>query len=156
MNSMRLINIGRLRIENAEFVHTYATCTIAVKRDGDPLAEWRVPLHLLMGGASTTIWLCEPNTKDNRFLEEIQKVIIESFRSLSPEGGYYDLPEVRDVVARELRLPEAAFDEGLNALLDLPRPPFSLGLQYERISGRRRPLQRTGSSGQIFNLIRSQ
>jgi len=154
MNSLRLINIARYRSGDQEFVQTYATCLLELNPESDPLAPWRTPLQTLPVGASNTIWLCEPDTRNREFLTVIRDYIDESFKHLSPEGGYYDLPDVRDFVGRKLRLPEAAFDEALNSILDLPPVPFSLGLQYERISGRRRPLQRTRDTVQIFNLIR--
>jgi len=77
-------------------------------------------------------------------------------RLCEPEvtGGYYDLPDVRDYVCEHLRIPEAAFDEGVNSLLDQTPPPLSPGLSYEGISARRKPLVRTKATGQIHNLIR--
>ena len=51
-------------------------------------------------------------------------------------------------------IPEAAFDEGVNELLDVQPSPVTVGLTYEGISGRRKPLVRARQSIQIFNLIR--
>jgi hypothetical protein len=79
----------------------------------------------------------------------------EAYAGLTAAAGYYDLPEVRDFVCERLLIPEAAFDEGLNALLDQQPPQLTVGLQYERISGRRKPLVRSRETTQIYNLIRS-
>jgi hypothetical protein len=69
-------------------------------------------------------------------------------------AGYYSLPEVRDEVCQYLKIPEGVFDEALNRILDLDLCPFTVGLQYEGITGRRKPLVRDRGSIQIYNLIR--
>jgi len=74
---------------------------------------------------------------------------------LEEKAGYFDLPDVRDFVCEKLLIPEGSFDEGVVALLEKPRPPITLGLTYERITGRRKPLVRVRESTQIYNLIRS-
>lgn len=77
-----------------------------------------------------------------------------AFSELTPRAGYYELPEIRDCVCDHLKIPEASFDEGINGLLDLQTSPLTAGLQYEGISGRRKPLVRTREASQIHNLIR--
>jgi hypothetical protein len=57
-------------------------------------------------------------------------------------------------VCDKLLIPEAAFDEGIIALMEKPESPVTLGLTYDRITGRRKPLVRVGESAQIYNLIR--
>jgi hypothetical protein len=156
MNSMRLLNVARHRIDDAEFVQTYPTCLFNPSGEADPVAPWRIPVQAVADGLPTTLWVCEPDTNNSDFLKLVRDHILDAFSHVPSEGGYHDLPDVRDFVARQLRIPEAAFDEALNALLDTAASPFSLGLQYERISGRRRPLQRTRESAQVFNLIRRQ
>ena len=86
--------------------------------------------------------------------EVLLSAIEESFAKLIAQAGYYDLPQVRDFVCEKLMIPEAAFDEGVNELLDVQPSPLTVGLTYEGISGRRKPLVRTRQSIQIFNLIR--
>jgi len=85
---------------------------------------------------------------------KVLEALEQAFSSLATQAGYYDLPEVRDFVCERLRIPEAAFDEGLNCLLDLQPSPLTLGLRYEGISGRRKPLMRSRETTQIYNLIR--
>jgi hypothetical protein len=87
--------------------------------------------------------------------EQLLSAVNKSFSALSDAAGYYDLPDVRDFVCDRLMIPEAAFDDGVNELLDRRPSPLTVGLQYEHISGRRKPLVRTRqSSTQIYNLIR--
>jgi len=59
------------------------------------------------------------------------------------------LPDVRDLVCDKLAMPEAAFDEGVIALLEQSPSPVTLGLTYERITGRRKPLVRIGEPVQL-------
>jgi hypothetical protein len=92
-----------------------------------------------------------------RFPEDPQilmNTLDEAYSTLPEQAGYFDLPDVRDFVCDKLLVPEAAFDEGVIALLEEPKPPVTLGLTYERITGRRKPLVRVGESTQIYNLIR--
>jgi hypothetical protein len=78
----------------------------------------------------------------------------EAFAKLPAQAGYYDLPDVRDFVCERLKIPDAAFDEGINVFLDQHNPPVTVGLTYERISSRRKPMVRTRDTTQVFNLIR--
>jgi hypothetical protein len=93
--------------------------------------------------------MSDENTRKN-FLAAVHK----AFAKLTPTAGYFDLPEVRDTVSEYLRIPEAAFDEGLNRVLDLSPCPLTVGLTYEGTTGRRKPLVRDRGSTQIFNLVR--
>ena len=90
--------------------------------------------------------------------EDTQRSFLQTldaaFSELSSQAGYYDLPEVRDFVCERLRIPEAAFDEGVNYLLDRQSSPLTVGLHYEGISSRRKPLTRNRAPVQIYNLIR--
>ena len=86
--------------------------------------------------------------------DALLSAVDRAFSELPIVGGYYDIPDLRDWVCEHLLIPEAAFDEGINQLLDRQPSPLSVGLQYDRISGRRRPLVRLGQTTQIHNLIR--
>jgi hypothetical protein len=92
--------------------------------------------------------------EDDETRQALLASLEEAYRTLKEQAGYFDLPDVRDFVCEKLSIPEAAFDEGILALLDLRKPPITLGLTYERITGRRKPLVRVGESTQIYNLIR--
>ena len=75
--------------------------------------------------------------------------------ALTPIAGYHDIPDLRDTVCENLRIPEAAFDDGLNRLLDRTPSPLSVGFHYEKISANRKPLVRR-QTNQLHNLIRRQ
>lgn len=148
--SLRLLNIMRASPRGGEFAKSYSPCVAA-----SPLHSWYVPLNVpKSGGGTFTIYFCEPNMTDKATQDKFLKVIDEAFYTLSPQAGYYDLPELRDFVCECLRIPEASFDEGINSLLDLQPSPLTVGLRYEGISGRRKPLARSRETSQIFNLIR--
>ena len=105
--------------------------------------DWHVSLDVrLNSGESFNIYFCEPDIADPKILDKLLKAIYEVFEILTPMAGYYDLSEVRDRVSEHLKIPEAAFDEGLNHILDLDPRPLTVGLQYEGITGRRKPLVR--------------
>jgi len=101
-----------------------------------------------------TIYLSEPNMVAPETREAFLAALKGAFGSLQSQAGYFDLPDVRDQVCEMLLIPEAAFDEGINALLDQKKPAITVGLTYDRITGRRKPLVRTGGEAtQIFNII---
>ena len=87
-----------------------------------------------------TIYISEPDMTNRATREEFLAGVMAAFGSLKSQAGYYDLPDVRDLVCQNLLIPEAAFDKGINALLDMKQPPVTLGLTYNRITGRRKPL----------------
>ena len=91
---------------------------------------------------------------DTETINHILETIYKIFEGLTPTAGYYGLPEVRDRVCEHLKIPEGAFDEGLNHLLDKVPSPLTVGLQYEGITARRKPLVRNRNYTQIYNLIR--
>lgn len=148
--SLRLLNSMKATRNNCDFAKTYSPCTESL-----PVSSWYTKLDVpLAHGGIYSIYISEPDMKEsdtrNRFLESLDEV----FTRLSSRAGYFDLPEVRDFVCESLKIPEASFDEGINALLDLIPSPITVGLQYEGISGRRKPLVRSGEATQIYNLIR--
>ena len=148
--SLRLLNQMRFYQGGCEFMKTYSPCV-----NGTPPNDWYFPLDVrLTSGELFHILFCEPDmTKQDtqkRFLEAVH----EAFTVLTPTAGYFDLPEVRDAVSEHLKIPEAAFDEGLNRILDLDPCPLTIGLKYEGTTGRRKPLVRDRGSTQIYNLIR--
>lgn len=148
--SLRLLNKPRVVRKECEFEKTYSPC-VAEK----PTRPWYSPLHIqLDNGESYQIYLCEPDPADPDYQTALLSAIDQGLAEMSPEGGYYDIPDLRDRVCEYLMVPEAAFDDGLNCLLDQQPTVLSVGLQYERITGRRRPLVRTRQSTQLHNLIR--
>jgi hypothetical protein len=148
--SLRLLNAMRLSCEKAEFYRTYSPCV-----EGPPTRKWhhRVTTTLSEGG-TYTIFLCEPDFEDEETKQTLLDALDEAYSVLPEQAGYFDLPEVRDFVCDKLLIPEAAFDEGVISLLEGPESPVTLGLTYERITSRRKPLVRVGESARIYNLIR--
>ena len=148
--SLRLINMMRVTDAGCDFTKSYSPCVSA-----DPPRSWYRELDIPLSPFSTyKILLCEPDLNDQGTLKIFLAGIEEAFANLETTAGYYDLPSVRDYTCEHLRIPEAAFDEGMNSLLDQTPPPLSPGLRYEGISARRKPLLRTKATGQIHNLIR--
>ncbi len=144
--SLRLLNIQRAFRDGCEFLRSYSPCVGAC-----PARDWYVALEYEGDGGTCRIYLSEPDMADRDHQEALLAELDVAFEMLTPVGGYYDIPAVRDVVCEHLRIPEAAFDEGINRLLDVSPSVISVGLHYERISGRRRPLVR---NRQIHNLVR--
>ena len=148
--SLRLLNIMKAIVDDCEFAKSYSPC-----RSVEPKELWFRKLSVsLTDGKPFDIYLSEPDMKNSAMLERLLVAIDESFLKLSPQAGYFELPQVRDHVCEQLLIPEAAFDEGVNSLLDLQPAPVTVGLTYEGISGRRKPLVRNRQTIQIFNLIR--
>ncbi|NUM54602.1 MAG: hypothetical protein HUU46_13230 [Candidatus Hydrogenedentes bacterium] len=149
--SLRLLNAMKVFGKKADFYRTYSPCV-----EGPPTREWhrRAETSLTTGG-TYTIYLSEPNFEDDETQRDLLKALDAAYSTLKAQAGYFDLPDVRDFVCENLLIPEAAFDEGIIVLLEKPKPPITLGLTYERITGRRKPLVRVGESTQIYNLIRS-
>lgn len=150
--SLRLLNIARdsTTVEGCDFLKSYSPCV-----ENSPPHNWYVPLTVNPPSDSPfTIYFCEPDMSDRDAQEILLSAIDQTFSELSPQGGYYDLPDVRDRVCELIRIPEAAFDEGVNQLMDLQPAPLTIGLTYEKISGRRKPIVRSRESSHIYNLIR--
>ena len=144
--SLRLLNIRRIDDKDCKFMKSYSPSVIR-----QPPHSWYEPLYVELPSETYQIYLCEPDMSDKRNSDALLKSLDEALPQLMPEGGYYDIPEVRDVVCEALMIPEAAFDEGINSLLDRSPAVLSVGLRYERISGLRKPLVR---NKQIVNLLR--
>ena len=148
--SLRLLNQRRVNKEGYEYNVSYSPCTA-----DDPGQPWYVPLDIpLEDDGSYRIFYCEPDMKDQCQQDMLLAAIDEAFCSLSPVGGYYDIPDLRDWACQHLMIPEAAFDDGLNYLLDRLPSVLSTGLQYERITARRRPLVRQRKDIELHNLVR--
>ena len=148
--SLRLLNAMKVSKEDGEFNRTYSPCV-----EGPPTRRWhqRAITPLAAGGAYT-IFLSEPDMEDEQTQWSFLAALDQAFAALKEQAGYFDLPSVRDHVCDNMLIPEAAFDEGVLALLDRKTSPITLGLTYDRITGRRKPLVRARESTQIFNLIR--
>jgi hypothetical protein len=145
--SLRLINQSRVSKDGADGFAIYGTCSNARN------AEWDVELSFTIGHSVRLLFLSEFSLDKKGAWKALASALERAFHELKPEGGFYDLPDVRDRVCLELRIPEAAFDNAVSEMLDSPNPPISLGLRYERITGRRKPMVRQPGN-QIFNLIR--
>ena len=144
--SLRLLNVQRSFYRGCEFWKSYSPCVLSC-----PGRSWYTRLDIELGDGLGTIYLCEPIMSDERHQSALLRELDHVFAKLSPEGGYYDLPDVRDLVCERLMIPEASFDDGINHLLSTSPPVISVGLHYDRISGRRRPLVR---NRQLHNLVR--
>ena len=150
--SLRLLNIARdsTTVKGCDFLKSYSPCA-----DNAPPHSWYTPLSVNPSAAPPfTIYFCEPDMTKSEAQKKFLAAMDRSLGKLEPQGGYYDLPEVRDRVCEELCIPEAAFDEGVNQLLDLQPSPLTMGLTYDNISGRRKPLVRQRGASQIHNLLR--
>ena len=148
--SLRLLNSMKVTREEREFSRTYSPCV-----EGPPARNWHNRTTIkLASGEPYTILLSEPDLDDGPTQQSFLSALDQAFAALKEQAGYFDLPEVRDHVCDSMMIPESAFDEGVLALLDKKASPITLGLTYERITSRRKPLVRARESTQIFNLIR--
>lgn len=148
--SLRLLNQKRERQGNGEFWKTYTPCSL----DATP-SDWHIPMDVpLNAGGNFPIYLSEPDMTGPEMLDKLIEAVYKAFQDLPQTAGYYDLPDVRDNVVEFLKIPEAAFDEGLNRILDMEPRPLTMGLQYDGITGRRKPLVHVSGSTQIYNLLR--
>jgi hypothetical protein len=148
--SLRLLNVTRDKKDGCEWARSYTPCVA-----GEPVRPWHKALEIQPDhDAAQLVYLSEPLMTDPAMQSQLLCAMDEGFASLSSAAGYYDLPELRDSVCERLLIPEAAFDDGVNVLLDQQPPTLTVGLQYERISGRRKPLVRSRETTQIYNLIR--
>jgi hypothetical protein len=148
--SLRLLNSMRVSRDKVDFYRTYSPCV-----EGPPTQKWhhRVTTNLSIG-VPYSLYLSEPDFDDEATKRHLGDAINDAYLTLPEQAGYFDLPDVRDFVCSKLLIPEAAFDEGVIALLEQVNPSVTLGLSYERITSRRKPLVRGGESIQIYNLIR--
>lgn len=148
--SLRLLNGMRLSRKDAEFLRTYSPCV-----EAPPTRKWHHPVTTTLStGGNYTIFLSEPDFLDEETNLTFLDTLDTAFSALPEQAGYFDLPDVRDFVCDAMLIPEAAFDEGVASLLERSKPPVTLGLTYDRITSRRKPLVRVGESAQIYNLIR--
>ncbi len=148
--SLRLLNLMRDDQLGCGFDKSYTPCI-----QDSSSHDWYTPLKVrLNSGEPFHIYFCEPDIADTGTQKKLLDAIHKSLVDLTPMAGYYSLPEVRDEVCQYLKIPEGVFDEALNRILDLDLCPFTVGLQYEGITGRRKPLVRDRGSIQIYNLIR--
>lgn len=150
LTTLRLVNIRKLDLDGCEFAKSYSPCV-----PGAPPDSWHVRVNVPLAPRGTfVIYLSEPNMEDEGMQKELRRAIDEAFAALHPQAGYYDLPAVRDYVCELLKIPEAAFDDGVNRLLDEEPATLTVALRYEGISARRKPLLRNRGGTQIYNLIR--
>ena len=149
--SMRILNIMKTETKAGEFSKSYSPCT----EGGKCNMPWHQPLPVTVPTVGRyTIHLSEPDMTNPEVQKSFFEALVSVFGKLQDQAGYFDIPDTRDAVCEQLLIPEAAFDEGVNALLDMKKPPVTVGLTYDRITSRRKPLVRTSAdSSQIFNLI---
>jgi hypothetical protein len=148
--SLRLLNIMKVVEGDCEFAKSYSPCRLEATED-----NWHTRLRIeLPTNQVYELFFAEPDMSDLGMQQRLLTAIDQSLEKLVPKAGYYDLPELRDLACEKLMIPEAAFDEGVNVLLDQQPAPVTVGLVYEGISARRKPLIRSRESKQIFNLIR--
>jgi hypothetical protein len=148
--TLRLLNVMKATVDDCEFARSYSPCG-----ESKPMRPWHNRVEVPFGSGETyVIFLSEPNMESPEVLAELVAALDVAFSTLQDQAGYFDLPDVRDVVCEKLLIPESTFDEGINALLDATPASVTVGLTYERVSARRKPLVRGRDSIQLFNLIR--
>lgn len=149
--TLRLLNLRRDTVKSCEFYKTYSPCAAEAAPH-----DWYTPLEVpLSNGETYRILFCEPDMSESDNQSILLDAIDNAMLKMTPVAGYHDIPDLRDTVCEDLLIPEAAFDDGLNRLLDLTPSPLSMGFHYERISANRKPLVRRHTN-QLHNLIRRQ
>ena len=149
LTTLRLLNLRRATVKGCEFYKTYSPC-VAEKGPRD----WYTPLEVpLSNGETYRILFCEPDMAESDNQNTLLGAIDDAMLALTPIAGYHDLPDLRDTVCENLLIPEAAFDDGLNRLLDRVPSPLSVGFHYDGITANRKPLVRR-QTNQLHNLIR--
>jgi hypothetical protein len=149
--TLRLLNLRRATFNGCEFYKTYSPCVV-----DDPPRHWYTPLDVpLPDGETYRLLFCEPDMAESGNQDTLLDAIDNAMLELTPIAGYHDIPDVRDTVCENLRIPEAEFDDGLNRLLDRTPSPLSVGFHYEKISPNRKPLVHR-QTNQLHNLIRRQ
>ena len=151
LTTLRLLNQRRATVKSCEFYKTYSPCVVGT----GPLS-WYMPLEVLLPtGETFRIQFCEPDMAETENQDILLDAVDNAMLELSPIAGYHDIPDLRDTVCENLLIPEAAFDDGLNRLLDRKPSPLSVGFHYDGISANRKPLVRR-QTNQLHNLIRRQ
>ena len=150
LGSLRLLNARRDQRDSCEFNRTYSPC-----RSQTDVHSWHSPLKVSNGvGGAPTVFLSEPDMDDSDCQDAVLSALDAAFQELPSQGGYHAIPDLRDFVCERLMIPEAAFDEAVNALLDRTKPVLSAGLGYELITAQRKPIVRKRSGTQLHNLLR--
>ena len=149
LGSLRLLNARRDKRDSCEFNKTYSPC-----RSEANARSWYSPLEVSTGEGGPTVYLSEPDMEDRECQDAVLSALDTAFQELPSQGGYHSIPDLRDFVCERLMIPEAAFDEAVNALLDRPKPVLSAGLGYELITAQRKPIVRKRSGTQLHNLLR--
>lgn len=151
LTTLRLLNLRYATVKGCKFHKTYSPCTVETTPH-----KWYTPLAVpLSNGETYRILFCEPDMAESGNQDILLNAIDHAMRQLSPIAGYHDIPDLRDTVCEALLIPEAAFDDGLNRLLDRTPSPLSVGFHYDGISANRKPLVRR-QTNQLHNLIRRQ
>ena len=151
LTTLRLLNLRLATVRGCGFYKTYSPC---VAETGPH--DWYTPLEIsLPTGETYRVFFCEPDMTESGNQDILLDAIDDAMLALTTVAGYHDIPELRDTVCEDLLIPEAAFDDGLNRLLDRTPSPLSVGFHYERITANRKPLVRRQTS-QLHNLIRRQ
>ena len=148
--SLRLINTRRAARNGCDFIKTYSPCMSSNKQ-----LPWYTPLEVSDDGSlPKVIYVCEPNMKMRDCQDAVLKTLDTAFKELPAVGGYHAIPDLRDFVCERMMIPEPAFDDAVNRLLDRPEPVLSAGLGYEGITAQRKPLVRKRGDTQLHNLLR--
>ena len=148
--SLRLLNLRRDRSNGCEFNKTYSPC-----RSHAEECSWYKPLEVSNDPDDpATVYLSEPDMKASDWQDAVLSALDVAFQKLPSHGGYHAIPDLRDFVCERLMIPEPAFDEAVNALLDRPEAVLSAGLGYESITAQRKPIVRKRSGTQLHNLLR--
>lgn len=149
--SLRLLNARRAEEDDCAFTKTYSPC----RSTDDEKLSWYTPLEIATcGGSVQEIYACEPNMERQDCQDAVLDALDEAFKRLPAVGGYHAIPDLRDSVCERLMIPEPAFDDAVNRLLDRTTPVLSAGLGYEGITAQRKPLVRRRGDTQLHNLLR--
>ena len=149
LTTLRLLNLRRASFKGCEFYKTYSPCVVETGPH-----DWYTPLEVsLSNGETYRILFCEPDMAESDNQNILLDAIDDAMLALTPVAGYHDIPDLRDTVCENLLIPEAAFDDGLNRLLDRMPSPLSVGFHYDGITANRKPLVRR-QTNQLHNLIR--
>ena len=148
--SMRLLNARRATKGGCKFNKTYSPCK-SNRQERSWYRSLEVPIEC---GDTITVFLSEPDMKKTDCQDEVLDALDVAFGELPSVGGYHAIPDLRDFVCERLMIPEPAFDDAVNRLLDRPNSVLSSGLGYEGITAQRKPLIRRKREIQLHNLLR--